>query len=234
MFFSCWLKWYFSSHLNPVVLSDVEKNCEERRWRTDLCSLYLTPNQSLKIKRFKINQSSLRKSSSSKRDLYPGFIFLYVLCTVPSREHAEQALRPVQVSPLRRRMVSLKRNQILGLNGTHNEPLIGGAHVFSACLCNQAARSCEIFEAGPWGDLLAGAPVQSDLSLRSAQPRWRVGEAFPWCALVHRNPPESAQTSWIRAICSTVEFCSSISALVTMHLWEGGWLIFQQEEGREE
>lgn len=52
----------------------------------------------------------------------------------------------------------------------HNEPLIWSAHVFPARLCNQAARPSVIHEAGTWGDLLAGALVQSALSVRSAAP----------------------------------------------------------------
>lgn len=56
----------------------------------------------------------------------------------------------------------------------HNGPLIG-AHMFSQCVSvTKRHRSCVIYEAGTWGHPLAGALVQSALSLCSVKPQWRL------------------------------------------------------------
>lgn len=63
-------------------------------------------------------------------------------------------------------------------------PINWSTHVFSACLCNSAARPCVIYEAGTSGDLLAAALAQSDLSPRSVKPQRGLAAVLlcaHWC-----------------------------------------------------
>lgn len=119
-------------------------------------------------------------------------------------------------------------------NRTHNEPLIG-AHMFSqrasvTKLPGLVWSMEQVLEETYWQVLWSNQ--RSHCAASSHIEGWRRFYLVRTCA---QKPSERAQTPWIGAICSTVEFCSSVSPgqacesnppPTPLHLWS--WRISER------